>query len=100
MDAKFDPNFSISDKKYVPVFFGPKEPIDTEPLTGEQFWPKQKKSKNKLKKAISKVFKSIKRKIFHKSNKVRDADVKETIASTGVAHDTPSIDESTNEIDE
>ena len=78
MDDNYNPNSSIFDKKYVPVFIEPEESIYMELLMGEQFQPGQKRSKNKLKRAISKAFKSIKRKIFYKSNKVKDADAKET----------------------
>src|SRR6266542_1601840 len=97
----FNPNFSIFDKKFSPQFVNPNElsqSIDMEPLSGNQFWPKQHKSSNKLKKIISKAFKSIKRKIFHKNHKGKK--VEKTMASKITYHETSSIDESMDEIDE
>ncbi|CAG8567327.1 10502_t:CDS:1, partial [Funneliformis mosseae] len=72
----FDPNFSIFDKKFVPVCT---QSIDMEPLEGDQFWPTQHKSPNKLKKIISKTFKSLKRKVLRKPRKV--SLIKETMVS-------------------
>ena len=97
----FNPNFSIFDKKFIPQFVNPNElsqSIDMEPLSGNQFWPKQHKSSNKLKIIISKAFKSIKRKIFHKNHKGKK--VEKTMASKITYHETSSIDESMDEIDE
>ncbi len=95
----FDPNFSIFDKKFIPEFVNPikfSQPIDMEPLYGNQFWPKQHKSPNKLKKIISKAFKSLKRKVFHKNRKGKD---EETMISKGSYHKTSSNDEIMDEID-
>src|SRR6266498_5348484 len=95
----FNPNFSIFDKRFIPEFINPNElsrPIDLEPLSGNQFWPKQHKTPNTLKKIISKAFKSFK--IFHKNHKEKR--VKETMISKVTYHKTFSIDESIDEIDE
>ncbi|CAI2172850.1 9402_t:CDS:1 [Funneliformis geosporum] len=92
----FDPNFSIFDKKFVPVI--PNESsrsIDMGPLEGDQFWPKQHKSSNKLKKIISKTFKSIKRKVFRKQKDI--AMIEETMVSETTSF---STDEDIIEIDE
>ncbi|CAI2186823.1 18925_t:CDS:2, partial [Funneliformis geosporum] len=46
--TKFDPNFSIFDKMFIPVISDLF--LDMEPLEDDQFWPIQHKSSNKLKK--------------------------------------------------
>ncbi|CAI2184224.1 5403_t:CDS:1 [Funneliformis geosporum] len=90
----FDPNFSIFDKKFVvPNEYS--RSIDMKPLEGDQYWPKQHKSPNKLKTIISKTFKSLKRKVFRKPKKV--AVIKETMVSEITSF---STDEDIIEIDE
>ncbi|CAI2174761.1 14985_t:CDS:1 [Funneliformis geosporum] len=90
----FDPNFSIFDKKFViPNEYS--RSIDMKPIEGDQFWPKQHKSSNKLKKFISKAFKSLKRKVFRKPKEI--AVVKEIMVSEITSF---STDEDIMEIDE
>ncbi|CAG8706735.1 10971_t:CDS:1 [Funneliformis mosseae] len=90
----FDPKFSIFNKKFVNdvpnvCFF------DMDPLEGDQFWPKQHKSPNKLKKIISKTFKSLKRKVFRKPKEIPV--IKETMVSEITSF---STDDDIIEIDE
>ncbi|CAI2179057.1 10482_t:CDS:1 [Funneliformis geosporum] len=66
--TNFDPNFSIFDKSFIPEPI-PNNSIDMEKLKGDQFWPIQNKSYNKLKKIFSKTFKSFKHKVFYKNHK-------------------------------
>ncbi|CAI2167666.1 8201_t:CDS:1 [Funneliformis geosporum] len=90
----FDPNFSVFDKKFV-IPNGYSRSVDMKPLEGDQFWPKQHKSSNKLKKIISKTFKSLKRKVFRKPKEI--AVVKEIMVSEITSF---STDEDIIEIDE
>ncbi|CAG8754368.1 14141_t:CDS:1, partial [Funneliformis mosseae] len=69
--------------------------IDMEPLEGDQFWPKQHKSPNKLKKIISKTFKSLERKVLRKPKEITVT--KETMVSEVSSF---SNDENIIEIDE
>ncbi|CAG8679049.1 14116_t:CDS:1 [Funneliformis mosseae] len=95
----FDSNFSIFDKKFISVV--PNEcshSIDMEPLDGDQFWPKKHKSPNKLKKIISKTFKSLKRKILRKPSKV--AVTKETMVSEITSFSTDDVIIEIDEIDD
>ncbi|CAI2188212.1 5390_t:CDS:1 [Funneliformis geosporum] len=89
----FDSNFSIFDKKFVPVISD--RLLNMEPLEGDQFWPIQHKSSNKLKKIVSKSLKSFKRKIFRKQKEI--AAVKENNSSDITSF---TSDEDIIEIDE
>ncbi|CAB4392657.1 hypothetical protein RhiirA1_464856 [Rhizophagus irregularis] len=62
----FNINFSIFDKKFIPEFITQNEHSHTvdigQKLDGNEFWPKQYKSPNKVKKVFSKSLKILKRK--------------------------------------
>ncbi|CAG8629657.1 2022_t:CDS:1 [Funneliformis mosseae] len=94
------PNFSIFDKSYE-SFIPESIPIIMEPLKGDQFWPKQNKSPNKLKIFFSKKFKTLKHKVFHKYRKGKESvAIKEIMTSKIIYHTTFSTDEDKSEIDE
>jgi hypothetical protein len=63
-------NFSIFDKKFIPEFITQNEhshPVEIiQKLDGNQFWPKQYKSPNKVKRFLSKSIKFLKRKFTRK----------------------------------
>ncbi|CAI2165720.1 8297_t:CDS:1 [Funneliformis geosporum] len=98
--TNFDPNFSIFDKRYK-IFVSEPISIDIEQLKGDQFWPKQNRSRNKLKKIFSKAFKTLKSKVFHKNRKGKEsAAINEKMTSKIIYHYTSSIYEDISEFDE
>src|SRR5579863_4427444 len=65
----FNLNFSIFDKKFTTEFVTQNEhsrPVDIEQLDGNEFWPKQHKSPNRIKKFFSNSLKFLKRKFTRK----------------------------------
>jgi hypothetical protein len=64
-------NFSIFDKKFIPEFITQNEHSHLveiiQELDGDEFWPNQYKSPNKVKKYLSKSIKFLKRKFTLKS---------------------------------
>ena len=67
----FNINFSIFDKKFIPEFIitqnDHSHPAEiSQKLDGNEFWPKQYKSHNKIKKLFSKSPKILKRKFARK----------------------------------
>ncbi|CAG8685867.1 13701_t:CDS:1 [Funneliformis mosseae] len=91
----FDPNYTIFNKRFIPEFISDENslPIDLEPLEGDQFWPNQRKPPNMLNKRISKKFKSLKSKVFHKNRKGKNITMDK---NTNII----STDEGTTEIDD
>ncbi|GBB89294.1 hypothetical protein RclHR1_00160010 [Rhizophagus clarus] len=101
----FNLNFSIFDKKFTPEFITQNEhscPIDIcKKLDGNEFWPKQYKSPNKVKRFFSKSLGLLKRKFARKICESRDAVIaEETMISKIDCHTKTSTDKSIFEIHE
>src|ERR1044071_8590542 len=97
----FDPNFSIFNKKFIPEFVTPKEPIDLEWSDGDQFWPKQYNSPNRVKKFISKSIKYLKHKFTQKGRKGKNAvAIKDAMISKITYRTASSTEKSIIEIDD
>lgn len=101
----FNINFSIFDKKFIPEFITQNEHSHTavdigQKLDGNEFWPKQYKSPNKVKKFFSKSLKILKCKFTCKNCESENTAViaEETMVSKIAYHTKSSTDKSIAEI--